>query len=62
MVIIEIGAGYCIGRIKYAGQSVPWTLIRINPRVAEGSKATLSMPMSALAALLSIDQMLETIP
>lgn len=61
LVKIEIGAGISIGGIRYASQSLPGTLIRINPRDAEGPKGTLSIGMSALAALCRINQLLDTI-
>ncbi|NOU12697.1 MAG: Sir2 family transcriptional regulator, partial [Methylococcaceae bacterium] len=58
-VTIEIGAGSSVGGIRNSSQNMPCTLIRINPREAEGPKNTISIPMTALAALEAIDAVLN---
>ncbi len=58
-VTIEIGAGSSVGGIRNSSQNRPGTLIRINPREAEGPKNTISIPMTALAALEAIDAVLN---
>jgi len=59
IVIVEIGAGYSVGRIRSLSQSLPGTLIRINPRDSEGPAGTISIAQPALLALKAIDQVLE---
>jgi NAD-dependent SIR2 family protein deacetylase len=61
VVIIEIGAGYTIGRVRSIGEYMPGTLIRINPRDPKGPEGTISIAMPALAALTAIDQALQKI-
>ncbi len=60
-VTIEIGAGSSVGGIRNSSQNMPGTLIRINPREAEGPKNTISIPMTALAALEAIDAVLASL-
>jgi len=61
LVIIEIGAGVSVGRVRYTSQTFKGTLIRINPNDAQGYAGTISIPMVALKALEAIDEILLTI-
>ncbi|MDO9047497.1 MAG: Sir2 family NAD-dependent protein deacetylase [Methylobacter sp.] len=58
-VTIELGAGSTIGGIRRTGASMPGTLIRINPREAEGPPGTISLAMGALEALQAIDAVIQ---
>lgn len=59
VTIIEIGAGKAVPTVRnqseYLMASLDATLIRINPREAEGPKGTISVPAGGLAALRRID-------
>jgi NAD-dependent SIR2 family protein deacetylase len=59
VVVIEIGAGSSVGGIRYTGQKLPGSLIRINPREPQGPVGTISLALSALAALTEIDAVLS---
>jgi NAD-dependent SIR2 family protein deacetylase len=56
IVVIEVGAGCSVGAVRFMGQALGGTLIRINTREAEG--ATISIAMPALTALRAIDDVL----
>lgn len=58
-VVIEIGAGFTVGGIRFTSNSFSGTLIRINPRDAQGPEGTISIAMPALAALTAIDEALR---
>lgn len=58
IVTIEIGAGTSVGGIRNYGENMPGTLIRINPREAEGPAGTISINLPALIALETIDDQL----
>jgi NAD-dependent SIR2 family protein deacetylase len=65
-VVVEMGAGTKIPSVRYFGHEVivdhGGRMIRINPREAEVSSAwDVSLPMGALAGLIGIDQMVETL-
>jgi NAD-dependent SIR2 family protein deacetylase len=60
MVIIEIGAGYSVGRIRAIGQNLPGRLIRINPYDTQVSGDGIAIALPALAALKRIEQAIET--
>lgn len=60
VVVIEIGAGSRTGGIRYSGQKLTGTLIRINPREPNGPEGTISLALSALEALNEIDAALKT--
>ena len=60
IVTIEIGAGKAIPTARYASESMPGELIRINPRDSDGYyKKTISIPLGSLQALSAIDNILE---
>ena len=59
LVVIEIGAGFTIGRVRYTSESMDGKLIRINPQHPQGPKGTLSIALPALEALQGIDAALE---
>lgn len=63
VVIVEIGAGFSIPRIRMLGQQLPFPLIRINPSdeftFIDKTKPILSIPMAALAGLQAIDSFAE---
>jgi NAD-dependent SIR2 family protein deacetylase len=60
MVIIEIGAGYSVGRIRAIGQNLPGRLIRINPYDTQVTGDGIAIALPALAALGRIDQVIES--
>jgi len=59
IVTIEIGAGKAIPTARYASESMPGKLIRINPRDSDGYKTIISIPLGSLEALSAIDNMLK---
>jgi NAD-dependent SIR2 family protein deacetylase len=59
IVTIELGAGSTIGGIRRIGERMPGTLIRINPREAEGPSGTISLAMGAVEALQAIDAAIQ---
>lgn len=61
LVIIEIGAGVSVGRVRFTSQTFKGTLIRINPRNPEGPSNTISLAMPGMAALSEIDTYLNRI-
>lgn len=61
LAIIEIGAGFSVGRVRSVSQSLPGTLIRINPCDSEGPAGTLSIPLKAFEALQAMDQAIESL-
>lgn len=60
-LIIECGAGIDVPSIRHLGESLPWPLLRINPRepALPAGKAGLGLALGALAALEQLDQALE---
>lgn len=60
IVTIELGAGSTIGGIRHMGNYMHGTLIRINPREAEGFPGTISLAMGALEALQEIDAVIKS--
>lgn len=58
LVVVEIGAGTAIASIRYECESRGGTLIRINPREADGPPGTISIAMKGLEALQAIDALL----
>lgn len=56
IVTIEIGAGSSVGGIRNYSENMPGTLIRINPREADGPEGTISIELPALVALEAIDK------
>ena len=61
IVTVELGAGSPVGGIRCIGTSMPGTLIRINPREADGPQGTLSLAMGALEALQEIDAAIQVL-
>ena len=59
VVTIEIGAGKDVPTARYASESMPGRLIRINPRDSDGPQKTISIPLGALEALTEIDSLLS---
>ena len=59
VVSIELGAGTAIPTARYAAESMPGTLIRINPRDWQGEAGILSLASGALSALQAIDHLLS---
>jgi len=59
IITIEIGAGKAIPTARYASESMPGELIRINPRDSDGYNKTISIPLGSLEALSAIDNVLE---
>ena len=58
IVAIEIGAGNVIPTVRYECRRHSKKLIRINPREFEAPPDAISVPLSALEALLGIDKIL----
>jgi NAD-dependent SIR2 family protein deacetylase len=56
LVAIEIGAGLSVPTVRWHCESLPGTLIRINPREPEVPAHGISLPVGALAALQGIEQ------
>lgn len=61
LVVIEIGAGNMLGNIRILSQSLPGTLIRINPRDSGGPPGTLSIALPALSTLTAIDEAIDSL-
>ncbi len=61
LVVIEIGAGNTLGNIRSLSQSLPGTLIRINPRDSQGPSGTISIAQPALDALTAIDKVIDSL-
>lgn len=59
VVVIELGVGSAIGPIRWVGESFPGTLLRINPSESNAPKGSISLAMSALAALTAIERILS---
>jgi NAD-dependent SIR2 family protein deacetylase len=59
IVAIEIGAGLAVPTVRIECQSRARILIRINPRDPQVSSGHISLPMSALEAVQSIDSILS---
>jgi NAD-dependent SIR2 family protein deacetylase len=63
LVVVEMGAGTAIPTIRHISEKVGrnrhGTLIRVNPREAQGPAGTLSLAIGALAGLAAIDRHLE---
>jgi NAD-dependent SIR2 family protein deacetylase len=63
LVVVEMGAGTAIPTIRHLSEQVGGsrhgTLIRINPREAQGPGGTISLAVGALAGLAAIDKHLE---
>jgi NAD-dependent SIR2 family protein deacetylase len=57
LVIIEIGAGVSVGKVRFTSQTFKGTLIRINP---QGPSNTISIAMPGLAALTAIEEILQS--
>jgi hypothetical protein len=60
LVIIEIGVGVSVGKVRFTSQTFKGTLIRINPQDAQGPSNTISIAMPGLAALTAIDEILQS--
>ncbi len=59
LAIVEMGAGTAIPSVRRLSEGLQKrgaTLIRINPREAEGPPGTISIPMGALQGLRAIDE------
>ena len=56
IAVIEIGAGKVIPSVRLMSEAINGSLIRINPRDADGPDGTLSIPLGALDALTKIDK------
>ena len=54
LVAIELGAGTALPSVRYECVRRATTLVRINPREADGPRGTLSLAMGARAALAGI--------
>jgi NAD-dependent SIR2 family protein deacetylase len=63
LVIIECGAGMAVPRVRAFGESVAQihdaTLIRINPREAEGPPSCVSLSSTAQDALATVDSLIQ---
>lgn len=63
VVLIEVGAGLAVPTVRYTSERLQRklgaTLIRINPREAEGPKGTVSIAGFGLATLAKIDRRLR---
>jgi len=61
LVIIEIGAGVSVGKVRFISQTFnKATLIRINPQDPQGPSNTISIAMPGLAALTAIEEILQS--
>lgn len=61
-VVIELGAGKAIPTVRRLGEQLQRsgaTLVRINPRDSDGPNDTISIPMGAKEALVSVDKKLN---
>ena len=56
LVTIEIGAGLAIPTVRYQCESLPGTLIRINPRDPQVPANGISLPVGALEGLRRIER------
>ena len=62
LVVIEMGAGTAIPTVRNNGNKLARqgaTLIRINPREAQGTTKTISIYAGAKASLLAIDELIN---
>ncbi len=59
IVTIELGAGKAIPTARYASESMPGELVRINPRDSDGCNGVISIPLGAIEALRAIDSVLN---
>jgi hypothetical protein len=60
-VVLEIGAGTGLPKIRQIGRAVEAPLIRLNPQCAYDSDLEIALPYGALAGLLGIRKELESI-
>lgn len=64
LTVIELGAGTAVPTVRWQGESLQRagaTLVRINPREAQGPPGTLSLATGALAAIQALTQQLAEI-
>lgn len=65
VTVIEFGAGGAVPTVRYASESLKRlgaTLIRVNPREAEGPAGTISLECGALEAIRGLQAALDSLP
>lgn len=58
LVALEFGAGLAIPTVRYQCEQLASTLIRVNPREADGPPGCISLPLGARDAIMNIDALL----
>lgn len=59
LVVIELGAGLGVPTVRLMCESIPGTLIRVNPREFAVPADGISLPAGALTALVSINEIMQ---